>query len=71
MADEMKELLLSLIGSLTLADNQGDIAEDIMFVLQQLGPPYDHLEWEELSDLTRELGKLGVKTLRGTSLEVD
>jgi hypothetical protein len=68
MADEMKDLLLSLIGSLTLADNMGDVQEDIMSALQQLGPPYDHLEWEELSDLTRELGKLGVKTLRGTSL---
>ena len=68
MADEMKELLLGLIGSITLADHLGDVAADVQHVLKMLGAPYDSLEWGALNELGPELGKLGVKTLYGTSL---
>lgn len=63
---EMRDLVLQLIASLTIADHMGDVAEDIVEALKRLG--LGDLEWQDLSDLGMELGKLGVTTLHGTSL---
>lgn len=61
------DLLLKLIGSLTLCDHMGDVSNDVDKVLRELdiNVPGD-LEWEDLGDwLARNLG---VTTLNGTSL---
>ena len=62
-----RELLLSLCGTLTLADHMGDVSNDVLYVLKKLGMPKEVLEagWENLGE---ELGKLGVQTLYGTKL---
>jgi hypothetical protein len=63
-----RELLLSFIASLTLADHMGDVADDVNCVLKRLGM---EIEWDEWADLGDEMAKLGVKTLYGTSLRDD
>jgi hypothetical protein len=60
-----RDLLLSFIGDLTLADHMGDVSNDITQVLKRLGID---IEWDELNDLRKQLGKMGVKTLYGTTL---
>lgn len=60
-----RELLLSFIGSLTLAEHMGDVAEDVQEVLNRLGITDD---WEDLSELGDILGRMGVKTIYGTGL---
>jgi len=64
---EYRNLLLSLIGSLTLCDHMGDVSNAVDECLRRVGMPEDVLEsdWE---DLGKELGKLGVRTLYGTDL---
>jgi hypothetical protein len=63
-----REILLSLIGSLTLCDHMGDVADDVDFALKAIGVPF---EWEDLSELGTKLGRMGVRTLYGSSLEED
>jgi hypothetical protein len=63
-----KELLLQLIGSLTLCDHLGDVADDVQIVLDRLGLDITWTEWEELGDA---LGQMGITTLLGTSLRSD
>ena len=65
-----RELLLNLIGSLTLCDHMGDVADDVIHVLKKLGieTPHadEHDEW--WPGLRRDLDALGVTTLNGTKL---
>ena len=63
--EEWRELVLSFIGGLTLADNTGDMANDIAEVLKILEV---NVEWDDLEELGRALGKMGIETLRGTEL---
>lgn len=63
-----KDILLQLIASLTLSDHMGDVAGDIDGALKQAGVD---IEWDDLSDLGRKLGKMGVTTLYGTKLGED
>lgn len=65
-AEELRELLLSFVGSLTLCDHMGDVADDVNLVLERLGM---QVSWGEWSDLGRQLAKQGVKTLYGTRLD--
>jgi hypothetical protein len=55
--DESRSHLLSWVRSLTLADHIGDVANDVDRLLKDLGV---NVEWDELSELDTELGKLGV-----------
>jgi len=63
--EEWRAMVLSFIGSLTLADHTGDMSSDIADVLKTMEV---NIEWDDLSDLGRALGKMGVKTLHGTEL---
>lgn len=67
-ADEYRELILSLIASLTLCDHMGDVADDVNETLKRLGVT---IEWDEWHDLGRALGKMGVTTLYGTPIGED
>lgn len=53
MDDEGRNLILQFIGSLTLADHMGDVADDIQYVLKKLG--MNDIEWEDLVELRSEL----------------
>jgi hypothetical protein len=64
-ADENEKLLLQFIASLTLCDHMGDVCDDINVVLDALSKP---MEWDDLHDLGRQLGKLGITTLGGIEL---
>lgn len=68
-AEAQEKLLLGLIGSLTLADHMGDVANDLYDVIRELKLPVG--EWSELHELADELGKLGIETLHGTKLGDD
>jgi hypothetical protein len=63
---EYKEILLSFIGYLTLTDHMGDVREDISTVLGMINVEVE--EWDDYIDLRKQLGKIGIKTLYGTSL---
>jgi hypothetical protein len=64
---DMREMLLSLCGSLTLCDHMGDVSNKVDEVMKRLGMPQEVLD-ADWDDLGRELGKLGIKTLYGTDL---
>lgn len=63
-----RDLILSIIASLTLCENTGDMADVISKVLSLLGEPYNKIEWEDLNDLAGKLGDLQIRTLHGTKL---
>lgn len=63
-----KDLLLTFIASLTLSDHMGDVADDVDYVLKQLGL---EMEWDGLDELGTKLGEMGITTLYGTSLTCD
>lgn len=62
-----RDILLQLIGSITLADHIGDVAEDVWYALKKIGipPPADIGALNELGDW---LGSQGITTLYGSSL---
>jgi len=60
-----RDLLLSFIGSITLADHMGDVADCITTVLKRLDM---EIKWNDLNELSKELHKRGVTTLYGTRL---
>ncbi len=65
---EYRNLLLSLIASLTLSDHMGDVSNDVHTCLRRIPDiPNDVLscDWEELGP---RLGRMGIKTLYGTEL---
>ena len=64
---EYRDLLLSLVGSLTLCDHMGDVSNAVDECLKRVGMPQEVLD-ADWKDLGKELGKLGVKTLYGTEL---
>jgi hypothetical protein len=66
--DEYRALLLSFIASLTLCDHMGDVAGDVQDVLKRIDLK---IEWDEMYELGRALGKMGVKTLYNTELGSD
>lgn len=66
--DNNKKLLLELIGSLTLADNLGDVAEDLDFVCKRLKLKNRVCFIEGSNDLQSELHSMGIKTLYGSKL---
>lgn len=67
---DYREVLLSLIGSLTLADHMGDAANDIWAALRRIGlEPPDTVS--DLTDLGQWLGRMGIRTLYGTELSDD
>jgi hypothetical protein len=68
---DYKAILFGLIGSLTLADDLGDVVDDVKRALKLSGVEIDDDDWYELNDLGRLLGKLGFTTLYGTSLADD
>ena len=61
---DYKNILLSLIAGLGIADHMSDVADDVREVLKQIG--MEDLEWDDLSDLMHKLGTMGVKTVWGT-----
>jgi hypothetical protein len=63
---DYKQLLLSLIRSLGLADHMGDVAEDVQKILQEIDDPLAKVEWEDLSDLGSKLSDRGIKTVWGS-----
>jgi hypothetical protein len=65
---DYRDILLRLIGSLTLADHMGDISDDVTTALKMAGID---VEWEDWDDLGSALHKMGVTTLHGTSLSSD
>lgn len=70
MEPNYREILLRLIGSLTLADHMGDASEDALQALKMAMPEraeeIDEMEWEDLGSW---LGKShGVTTLVDTPL---
>lgn len=78
MEADYKKILLSLIGSLTLADHLGDVWDDVSEALDQAGfktlreAADSNYESESYgAALAPELHKIGVTTLYGTSLGDD
>lgn len=65
---DYRRILLSLIGSITLADHLGDVASYAEVALKQAGIK---LEWGDLDELSTALGRMGVMTLYGTELKSD
>jgi hypothetical protein len=63
-----RDILLSLLASLTLCDNMSDVAGDIQQVMACLGEPWSSIEWGDLEELGDEFGKRGLVTLYGTEL---
>lgn len=63
-----RDILLMLIGSLTLADHMGDVSGDVSKALKMLGLD---IEWDDWGDLGKRLAEMGVTTLYGTSLGDD
>ena len=65
-----RDLLLSLLGSLTLCDHMGDVADDVFAVMKRLKIT-DSYE-DEYDDWKRSVGRtlhdLGVTTLYGSPL---
>lgn len=68
MGIDYKQLLLQFIGTLTLDENTGDVSDSISTILDRMDMD---LEWDDLSDLGDQLGKMGITTLYGTSLGYD
>jgi hypothetical protein len=64
-APDYRAILLKLIGSLALCDHMGDVASDVQAALTQIGLD---IKWDDLSDLGKKLGEMGVTTLYDTSL---
>jgi hypothetical protein len=62
---DYKTILLQFIGSLTLCDHMGDVSNDVVQVLERIGL---NIEWDDWPDLGRELARMGITTLYGTSL---
>lgn len=65
---DYKNLLLQFIASLTLCDHMGDVADDIIVVLKKMEIA---IEWDDIDDLGKALGEMGVTTLYGTTLGED
>lgn len=63
---DYRQVLLSLIRSLGLSDNMGDVAEDVQRVLMEIDDPLAKIEWDDLSDLGTKLSERGVKSVWGT-----
>lgn len=64
-----REILLSLLASLSLCDHIGDVAADVFKALELLGMDVSE-EVESLDDVGRWLYRTyGVKTLYGTDFE--
>lgn len=68
MSQTDREILLQLIGSLTLCDHMGDVSNDVETALKRIDLD---IEWADLDELGTELGKRGVTTLYGTPLASD
>jgi hypothetical protein len=62
---ELRALLLSFLGSLTLCDHMSDVMQDCRSVIDRLGLGKNLSSIEELADLLRPMG---VKTLYGTDI---
>ena len=60
-----KQILLQFIASLTLCEHMGDVSNDIDKVFDMLEI---NIEWSDLDELYKELGKMGITTLHGTKL---
>lgn len=65
-----RALLLSLVGSLTFCDHMGDVADDVIKVLKELGieTPQAGEDDDWWPGLARDLHALGVTSLYGTEL---
>lgn len=61
-------ILKGLIASLTLCDHMGDVSNDVADALERMGL---WIAWDDWPDLQKALGKLGWRTLNGTSLNDD
>lgn len=69
---DVRALLLSLCGSLTLCDHQGDVLGDVEHVLKALGIEVDDEGEDDYGRAVRRaLHALGVQTLYGTPLADD
>jgi hypothetical protein len=63
---DYRTLLFQFIASLTLADHMGDVAEDIDYVLDEVG----FIDvWNDLDELGAILAKQNITTLYGSTLE--
>jgi len=65
-----KELLLSLIASMTLADHMGDVCDDVQTVMDKMGIECSvDLSGEgDAQDFKRLLHNMGAKTVYGTEI---
>lgn len=68
MAVTDRELLLQLIGSLTLSDHMGDAANNVDRVLNLLGIEIVEDGDDFLDAVAKKLHSMGVTSLYGTSL---
>jgi hypothetical protein len=67
---DYKNLLLQLIASLTLCENDGDISEDCYYALEKMGIEIEECEesYNSMSDIAYTLSKMNITTLYGSSL---
>jgi len=63
-----KKLLESLMASLTLADNLGDVAEDVSHVAKKMGFKSNIMDWNDLTEFQTELSERGITTLYGSTV---
>lgn len=68
MTVDHHQMLLQLIGSLTLCDHMGDVSNAVCDVMEKLFPDDDSWNEGDFHDLGTWLGKRGVTTLLGTPL---
>ena len=69
-ADRIKllgKVLFNLCGSLSLSDNTGDVIEDIVEALRQVGQSFEPEDYT-MPELMEFLHGLGATTLHGTSI---
>ena len=62
---DYRQILLQLIGSLTLDEHMGDVSNSVSEALTRAGFVVD---WEEWPDLRSWLAQQGITTLWGTDL---
>ena len=65
LVEEMQNLVLQFVASLTLCDHLNDVGSDLDVFLKRLGYKWEWRSWYELRD---RLAEMGITTLYGTPL---
>lgn len=69
-AEEYRALLLNFVASLMLCDHMGDVSNDMLIVLEDLGVKVEDMDegGREWGSLPRQLHQMGARTLYGSEI---